>query len=324
MPTANGTSIPPLLADQVAAFKRDGFVVIKDVLQGDELEQVIDAFTTAQNPARLDWEKGRAQGVGVSENGEYYASGTWHARKYFDIYPLHFLQQNDDAVQTIAHPRLLPFLRATVGEDVQASTIQLRVLEPQTAADARAEGGYVDWHRDHQSDAAWRYYGLPLHTKVILYLTDVGIDDGCTAAVPGSHRWPHRPDSSAYKGMGGGAEQAHKVRDQHDMPNMVATEVKAGSAFLFNTRLWHTTLPNTGERERWCILTLYCPFNQKQPGVTVEAALALDAAGQLTTPERRQIYGFAPMQGRNVFKRLAEHNGSDVDDRMWKGMRPQR
>lgn len=321
-PTTNGTTAAALLDDQVATFKRDGFVVIEDVLQGDELEQAIAAFNTAQHPARLDWEKGRAQGKGISENGEYYASGTWHARKYFDVYPLHFLEQNDAAVQTIAHPRLLPFLSASVGEDVQAATIQLRVLEPQMAADAQAEGGYVAWHRDHQSEEIWRHYGKPLHTKVILYLTDVGPDDGCTAGVPGSHRWPHRPDRSAYKGMGGGTRQQNKMRDQRDMPGMVAAEVKAGSAFLFDTRLWHTTLPNTGDSERWCILTLYCPFYQKQPGVTVEAAQALNAAGKLSTPERQQIYGFSPMQGRDVFKRLAEHNGSDEDDRMWKGMRP--
>ena len=149
-PTTNGTTAAALLDDQVATFKRDGFVVIEDVLQGDELEQAIAAFNTAQYPARLDWEKGRAQGKGISENGEYYASGTWHARKYFDVYPLHFLEQNDAAVQTIAHPRLLPFLSASVGEDVQAATIQLRVLEPQMAADAQAEGGYVAWHRDHR------------------------------------------------------------------------------------------------------------------------------------------------------------------------------
>jgi hypothetical protein len=36
--------------------------------------------------------------------------------------------------------------------------------------------------------------------------------------------------------MGGGDSQAMKVRDQRDMPGMVA-EVKAGSAFLFNT-IW--------------------------------------------------------------------------------------
>ncbi len=311
-----------LLDDQVDAYKRDGFVIIEDVLQGDELARVQTVFDKAQARARIDWEAGRVRGKGVSENGEYYASGTWHARKYFDIYPLHLLEQDDAAVEMIAHPRLFPFLSATVGADVQAATIQLRVLEPQTAADAQEEGGYVNWHRDHSNDEAWRYLGRPLNTKVIVYLTDVGPDDGCTACVPGSHLFDHRPDHTLYKGMGGGENQATKVKDQRDMPGMVAATAKAGSAFLFNTRLWHTTLPNTGTRDRWCVLTLYCPFYQKQPGVTVEAAVALEATGQLNTPQRRQLFGLEPMTGVNGFKRLAQHNGNDGDDRIFKGVRP--
>ena len=139
-PSAEEETRLVLLEDQVEAYKRDGFIIIEDVLQGDELGRVQAAFDKAQARTRVDWEQGRAQGKGVSENGEYYVSGTWHARKYFDIYPLHLLEQDDAAVEMIAHPRLLPFLSATVGDDVQASTIQLRVLEPQTEADAEEEG----------------------------------------------------------------------------------------------------------------------------------------------------------------------------------------
>lgn len=82
-----------------------------------------------------------------------------------------------------------------------------------------------------------RFLGRPLNTKVLVYLTDVGPDDGCTACVPGSHLWDHEPDHLVYKGMGGGDSQAMKVRDQRDMPGMVVADVKAGSAFLFNT-IW--------------------------------------------------------------------------------------
>ena len=313
-----------LLAEQVEAYKRNGFITIEDVLQGDELARVQTAFERAQARARVDWEEGRAKGKGVSENGEYFASGTFHARKFFDIYPLDLLEQDDACVEMIAHPRLYSFLSATVGEDVQTATIQVRVLESQTMEDAGEEGGYVGWHRDHSNDEEWRYLGRPLNTKVLVYLTDVGPADGCTACVPGSHRREQRPNHLEYKGMGGGADQATKVRDQRDMPGMVSVEVKAGSAFLFDTRLWHTTLPNTGGRDRWCVLTLYSPFYQKQPGVTVEAAVALEAAGQLNTPERRQLFGLEPMTGPNGYKRLAQHNGDETDDRMFKGVRPPR
>ena len=277
------------LENQVEAYKRDGFIIIEDVLQGDELIRVQAAFDRVQAVTRVDWEEGRAKGRGVSENGEYYASGTFHGRKYFDIYPLHLLEQDDACVEMIAHPRLFPFLSATVGEDVQTATIQVRVLEPQSSQDAQEEGGYVNWHRDHRNDEAWRFMGRPLNTKVLVYLTDVGSDDGCTACVPGSHLWEHEPDHLAFKGMGGGADQATKVRDQRDMPDMVAAEAKAGSAFLFNTRLWHTTLPNTGDRDRWCVLTLYCPFYQKQPGGDDRGSGGIGSRGPIEYPRTKAV-----------------------------------
>jgi len=67
---------------------------------------------------------------------------------------------------------------------VQTKTLQVRVLDPQTAKDAREENGYVGWHRGHSSDEEWRFLGQPLNTKALVCLTDVGTDDGCTACVP--------------------------------------------------------------------------------------------------------------------------------------------
>ena len=102
---APAAAAAPSLEDRVEAYERDGFTIIEDVLQGGELARVQAAFDRAQAVTRLDWEAGRAKGEGVSENGEYYASGTFHARKYFDIYPLHLLEQDDACVEMIAHPR---------------------------------------------------------------------------------------------------------------------------------------------------------------------------------------------------------------------------
>ena len=50
-----------LLEDQVTSYKRDGFTVIEDVLQGEELERVQAAFDKAQANTRVDWEEGRAK-----------------------------------------------------------------------------------------------------------------------------------------------------------------------------------------------------------------------------------------------------------------------
>jgi hypothetical protein len=89
------------------------------------------------------YSRGLAAGRGVSDNGEYFESGTFHGRRYFDLDVTALLRAHDALVELVAAPRLLSVLQATVGADVQATTIQARVLPPQSPGVAAAEGGYV-------------------------------------------------------------------------------------------------------------------------------------------------------------------------------------
>ena len=51
-PSAEEETASALLEDQVNAYKRDGFIIIEDVLQGDELRRVQAAFDKAQARTR--------------------------------------------------------------------------------------------------------------------------------------------------------------------------------------------------------------------------------------------------------------------------------
>lgn len=43
---------------QIAAFDRDGFLVVEDVLEGDQLERVQEAFHRVEEETREGWVKG--------------------------------------------------------------------------------------------------------------------------------------------------------------------------------------------------------------------------------------------------------------------------
>ena len=285
--------------------------------------------------SRTAWRAGVARGRGVSSDGEYFSSGTFHARRYFDLDPTTLLRRHPALVELVASPRLAPLLQSTVGDDFQASLIQPRVLPPQALDTAGAEGGYVPWHRDglmgsefRTGSRGWdRERGLPLNVKVIVYLSDATVGAGCTYCVPGSHRSAGGPAGDAYLGRGGGTTHdpthSHDRRPQHEMPGCVPVVARAGSAFAFDTRLHHTTEANTSANERWSITTRYGPFFEKQSGPAVEAAEALEKDGALSSALRLQVFGVEPMgAGRNVYKRLARHAGTLRDDRFFNGVRP--
>eukprot|EP01051_Picozoa_sp_SAG22_P014230 SAG22_NODE_1695_length_3796_cov_3.361915_5_plen_80_part_01 len=61
------------------------------------------------------------------------------------------------------------------------------------------------------------------------------------AVVPGTHRLVGQPRHVLAASFGGGAtvgELSH-----HQMPNHIELAVEAGSAVLFDSSIWHTSMP---------------------------------------------------------------------------------
>ena len=142
-------------------------------------------------------------------------------------------------------------------------------------------GGYVNWHRDkgnyaHSTRSIW--------VKAFIYFSDVPADGGCTTLVPGSHTG----DAGPPPGFAGFSTDGVA---QEEMPGAVRVVRKAGDALLFDTRSWHTALPNTSGHSRDNIILNYCPFWHKRFGDMIAGVDRLDAQGKLKDPMRRQLLG---------------------------------
>ena len=93
------------------------------------------------------------------------------------------------------------------------------------------------------------------------------------------------------------------------MPNLIECAVKAGTAVVFDSSIWHTSLPNTSSQDRRTTLTAYrssvasgnsrgwpTGTTQVDPGsLTLEALRRLDFEGKLSKP-RRVLLGL-PIEG---------------------------
>ena len=88
---------------------------------------------------------------------------------------------------------------------------------------------------------------FPIGMNVFWFLEDVTAANGGTRLLPGSHR----PDVG--------------LDDIYSIDEMVAAEGPAGSAFLFDARLWHATGPNTAaDSARPIIIMLFGRFWERQ------------------------------------------------------------
>jgi len=142
--------------------------------------------------------------------------------------------------------------------------------------------------------------GVPFQTPVPVYfhamvaLSDFEEDMGATRFVPGSHHWPN-PQIRRNRETG---QLETETRD-----DAVPVTLKAGSAIIFESRVWHHQGVSTSDRTRLSILNGYCQhFMKAQENF---AASLHDDVYETLSEEERAMFGFkVEMQyGGHMFAR---------------------
>ncbi len=150
---------------------------------------------------------------------------------------------------------------ARLGDDVLLSSF--------TANIAGRGGAPMQVHSDQGYMPTGTAY--PVVANIMWMLTDFTEDNGATRIVPGSHK-RESPDR--------GVDQAETV----------AAVGPAGTAMVFDGRLWHGTGANTTDEPRIGILSYFCrPFIRQQENFTM--SLAPEVVEQCS-PELLGLLGF--------------------------------
>jgi hypothetical protein len=197
------------------------------------------------------------------------------SRAFYDVpYPL----ECDPVFSEIAIlPQLLPYLLATVGEDVQLVQTCARLFPPGKTFTA-------PWHSDMAEtlgiDLA---HSTSFHVKVHFYFEDLQPNQGCLAFLPGTHRLPR---------------EMERPRPEDINPETDATIIvpSAGDAVLFNTHCLHMCLDNTSQADRRTLIYAYSHFWVKQ----FEDALPTELSMIPDSTLERQIFGLG-VEGVSMF-----------------------
>ncbi len=201
-----------LIADERDAFERDGYVMLRQVVEPDLVVRLQRAA------ARLD-----AEYRSEPEISRY------HLLNRHDLIPL------DDAFLDIVDcPATLPKVVGILGWNIQLFHTQL-VVTP-TAPENAARGGY-GWHQDNNRMNV-DFETPPPHPRVSVkigyFLSDAIAEDcGTLAVVPGSHD-RGRPQVPIGEQPGGAVQLMGRV----------------GDAVLFDRRIWHSATTNHAPEQR--------------------------------------------------------------------------
>lgn len=245
--------------EQRLFFEANGYLVIPDALSSEELATVRTACDRAEQEWRND----------PSRLGE----------RRSELQSVQAIIEYDPTfLDLMEHPNVFPLVREIVGDDIAMIDNDYFISPPVT----RPAGHHV-WHYDEGFTGVYHPRSTMM-VKVFYALEDVPREGGPTAFVPGSHRF------SADFAM---PEPAH----YDDMPGHVRMAVPAGTAYLFNGRIFHAALPNRGTTTRRVLIFNYGHVWMK-PWQGYEPSERLIAAA--TTPVRRQLLHAVPPYGSRL------------------------
>jgi len=215
---------------QVEAYRRDGFVVVEDIMTPADLsamrqiiaELVAGAAAVETHTAVYDLEPGHTP----AEPKVRRIKAPHKVHRTFDV--------------LVRSPAVIGILRRLLGADLRLHGSKLNMKAAQY-------GSPVEWHQD------WAFYP---HTNDDLLAIGVMLDDmelvnGPLLVTPGSHRGPvfnHHGDDGRFAGMIDPAAIGREIEQA------VALTGRAGSMSFHHVRALHGSALNTSDRSRNLLL----------------------------------------------------------------------
>jgi phytanoyl-CoA hydroxylase len=215
-----------LAAEQVAAFDRDGYLVVPDVL---------DAATVAEVVAAVDGFEAQADAYLAGRDGGRMAI----AERGAITFSVHLVAKSALLADLARHAVLVELCADLVGPDVNLYWDQAVYKKPEKPR-------RFPWHQDN----GYAFVEPQQYLTVWLALTDATLDNGCPWVVPGVHR---------------SGTIVHNYVDPlgweclTDPDGAVPAPVPAGGAVVFSSLTPHLTGPNTTGNVRKAYILQYAP-----------------------------------------------------------------
>ena len=223
-----------LTRDQVQSYRRDGYLVIENVLSATELENLRRVVEVLVEASRS-----------VTAHDHVYDLEPSHTTEEPRVRRIKEPHNVHPAFREIAFSKriadiLTPLIGTTSGIRFQTGKLNMK---------SAGHGAAVEWHQD------WAFYP---HTNddllaIGLYLDDCGPENGPLMVIPGSHTWPildHHVDGVF---CGAIAPSTANI----DFSKAVALTGKAGNMTIHHVRMVHGSALNTSDRPRRLLLFQY-------------------------------------------------------------------
>lgn len=180
---------------------------------------------------------------------------------------VNLVSKGQEFIDLVEAPNMLELVEHTIGANPLLSSITCNIVGEGTKAQVlHGDQAIVPapWPRAEVCNVAWM-------------IDDFTASNGATIIVPGSHKVGNHPDYS-------------------NLPKGEPVVAPAGTAMVFDGRLWHGAGENTTSKRRHGILAYYCaPYirQQENPFLSVDKTVVEQAS-----PRLKSLLGYTPYMGK--------------------------
>ena len=220
-------SMAPLSDEQVAQFQRDGYCLVRGLLDAEEVGMLRAA-------SRADTVMQEAAMTVADTDGRATQLSLWN-------------HPGDDIYGAIARSRrVVDAMEQILGGEVYHYHSKLSAKKPR-------EGGAWEWHQDY---GYWYQNGclFPDMASVMISIDPSTRENGCLQVIRGSHRLGRIEHGRFGEQTGADPERVQEILQRLDH---VYCEQEPGDGLYFHGNLLHASDPNNSEAPRWALLCCY-------------------------------------------------------------------
>lgn len=228
----------PLTDEQIARFREDGYLIVKQLLDAEETALVLNAakedHAMVEHAFSVDDTSGRKTRLSL-----------WN-------------HPGDDIYGVMSRSeKMVGACEQLMGDEVYHYHSKMMLKEPKV-------GGAWEWHQDY---GYWyqNYCLYPDMISVLIALDPMTKENGCLQVLRGSHKLGRIDHGRFGKQTGADPERVEAAKERLDHAYV---ELDPGDALYFHGLTLHASDANTSEKSRWSVI---CCYNTKHNDPYTEA-----------------------------------------------------
>ena len=220
-----------LTPQQVAAFHKDGYVIVKNFCSKPEIEKL---YTTALADDAM---KKNALDLN-DQSGKKTKLSLW------------FTPGNDVFGYLTRSERMVHAVAQLLDSDAPVCHFHSKLMQKEPKV-----GGAWEWHQDYGYWYKNQFLFPDQLLSVMVALTEATKENGCLQVIKGSHKLGRV--NHGFAGEQVGADMV-MVNNALQTMELVYVALEPGDALFFHSNVLHRSEANLSDRPRWSIISCYC------------------------------------------------------------------